>query len=151
MLSFFAKKKQSVDISPEEAIQGPADPTQTNDGGCGSDDFIFVERKPLDDHSKLSSQGMVIYPPMPSIPWGRLPAQTPGYLPKYSGSDNATPVPYVHGVPFQLAPQLSSKSDFEVTQLQVDSILALLTRQMSIDETEEYNFALERSIQNECY
>lgn len=151
MLSFFSKKKQDTD-SAEEAIQGPTDSTQLNEGG---DDFIFIERKTSDhDPTKFSAQGIGMYPPIPpAFGMGRFPGQ-PVYPPMTnvaSASDNVSPVPYVQGVPFELAPQLSTKSDFEVTQLQVDSILALLTRQMSVDENEEYNFALERSIQNDCY
>ncbi|XP_018794512.1 PREDICTED: uncharacterized protein LOC108972405 isoform X2 [Bactrocera latifrons] len=130
MLSFFSKKKQDTDFA-EEAIQGPTDSTQSNE-----------------------AQGIGMYPPIPpAFGMGRYPGQAvyPPMTNVASASDNVSPVPYVQGVPFELAPQLSSKSDFEVTQLQVDSILALLTRQMSVDENEEYNFALERSIQNECY
>ncbi|XP_053947992.1 uncharacterized protein LOC128856702 [Anastrepha ludens] len=151
MLSFFSKKKP--DPPPEEPIQGPTDPTQTNEGG-GGDDFIFVERKTSEnDPARPPTQGMGMYPPIPpTFGMNRFSGQ-PAYPPTTSvagGYNNATPVPYVQGIPFELAPQLSTKCDFEVTQLQVDSILALLTRQMSVDETEEYNFALERSIQNEC-
>uniref|UniRef100_A0A0A1WKV9 MDS1 and EVI1 complex locus protein EVI1-B n=1 Tax=Zeugodacus cucurbitae TaxID=28588 RepID=A0A0A1WKV9_ZEUCU len=151
MLSFFSKKRQDTDSSAEEAIQGPTDSTQANEGG---DDFIFIERKTSDhDPTKSAAQGVGMYPPIPpSFGMGRFPGQ-PIYPPMSNvvhASDNVSPVPYVQGVPFELAPQLSTKCEFEVTQLQVDSILALLTRQMSVDENEEYNFALERSIQNEC-
>ncbi|XP_017474154.1 PREDICTED: uncharacterized protein LOC108364816 [Rhagoletis zephyria] len=152
MLSFFSKKKP--DSPPVEVIQGPADPTQSNESG-GGDDFIFVERKTSDnDPARLPTQGMGMYPPMPpTFGMGKFPGPPvyPSTSSAASGCDTTAPVPYVQGIPFELAPQLSTKSDFEITQLQVDSILALLTRQMSVDENEEYNFALERSIQNECY
>jgi len=62
------------------------------------------------------------------------------------------PVNYLQDIPFELALGLASKDRYASTQMQVDSILALLTRQMSVDElAEEYTFALERSVQNECY
>lgn len=143
MFSFFSKKKQDTGFA-EEAIQGPTDSTQSNEGG---DDFIFIEQKISDhDPTKSTSQGIGMYPTIPpAFGIGRFPGQPT------SASDNVSPVPYVQGIPFKLSPQLSIKSDFEVTQLQVDSILALLTSQMSVDENEEYNFALERSIQNKSY
>ncbi|XP_004524941.1 uncharacterized protein LOC105664408 [Ceratitis capitata] len=150
MLSFFYKKKQGSDTPPEEAIQGPPDPAQVREGG---DDFIFIERKTTDnDPVKPQTQSMGVYPPMPSTFGIGGFTGHPVYPPVgNAGGGNVAPVPYVQGVPFELAPHLNTKSDFEVIQLQVDSILALLTRQMSVDESEEYNFALERSIQNECY
>ncbi|XP_037935626.1 uncharacterized protein LOC119669696 [Teleopsis dalmanni] len=132
MLSFFSKKKDKPDTPPEEAIQGP----QSN-----GDDFIFVERKAEDDPPKEPNQPFV-YPPMPA-----LPTSYNVYNPTTINSSSG-PVPYVQDVPFEFAPQLNTNNVFEVTQLEVDGILAVLTRQMSIDAADEYNFTLERSI---CY
>lgn len=155
MLSFFLKKKQSPDTPPEEVIQGPiTEPAVPANVG---DDFIFVEKKvdsdPLKQPQFPTSNN--IYPPIP--PRFGVGPQYPSipYPPHGSQSNNVNTinaaVPYVQDVPFVLAPQLCVKNTFDLTQTQVDGILALLTRQISLDEAEEYSFALERSIQNECY
>lgn len=141
MLSFFSKKKHSPpDTPPEEVIQGPD--SQANSG----DDFIFVEKKP---------PAAPVYPPMlPAFGSAGLPYPGP-YNPTASRpsssvlNNNTTPIPYVQGVPFELAPELCQKNVYEVTQMQVDGILALLTRQMSVEE--DYSFTLERAVQSECY
>ena len=139
MLSFFSKKKQSLETP--EFIQGSD--SQTNNDG---DDFIFVEKKPTDAGP---SQIAPLYPPVPPG-FGSANLPYPGYNHPAARADNTNnlPVPYVQGVPFELSPHLCSKTTFDITQLQVDGILAYMTRQMSVEE--DYNFALERSIQDEC-
>uniref|UniRef100_A0A1A9WX04 UMA domain-containing protein n=1 Tax=Glossina brevipalpis TaxID=37001 RepID=A0A1A9WX04_9MUSC len=142
MLSFFSKKKHNAETPPEDIIQGPTEAQEQN-----ADDFIFIERKNDEDPSRSQRN---LYPPMPPV-FGRT-INNP-YPPSVIGNATIgqTSVPYVQDVPFVLAPQLCNKHTLDLTQTQVDGILALLTRQMSVGEQEEYNFALERSIQNECY
>ncbi|XP_065363890.1 uncharacterized protein LOC135957135 [Calliphora vicina] len=148
MLSFFLKKKHSPDTPPEEIIQGSSEPAPSN-----GDDFIFVEKKGNDGPTPQPPPHHM-YPPMPPA-FGATPYPMMPYPPHGSHSNtvntNQSAVPYVHDVPFVLAPQLCLKNTFDLTQTQVDGILAVMTRQMSVDEKEDYNFALERSIQNECY
>lgn len=152
MLSFFLKKKQSPDTPPEEIIQGPQ--SESTENANAGDDFIFVEKKGENDPSRQPPANNM-YPPIPPR-FGVAPQYPPiPYPPHGAQSSNVnthqTAVPYVHDVPFVLAPQLCVKNTFDLTQTQVDGILAFLTRQISLDESEEYSFALERSIQNECY
>lgn len=145
MLSFFIKKKQTVDAA-EEIIQGPSASTSNE----GVDDFIFVEKKNHVDPAPVNPK----YPPLPSgFNSSLYPGQPypPQGSPTAAMNANQTAVPYVQDVPFVLAPQLLIKNTSDLTQTQVDGILALLTRQLSVDEIEEYNFALEKSIQKECY
>ncbi|KAH8289743.1 hypothetical protein KR054_010202 [Drosophila jambulina] len=142
MFSIFGKKKPA-ETPTEEPIQGPADAPRPGD------DFVFIERKP---GPADPASGGSMYPPMP--PAGYLPyPPMPG--PRAPGQGRQTgngPVNYLQDIPFELAPGLASKDSYASTQMQVDSILALLTRQMSVDElAEEYTFVLERSVQSECY
>ncbi|KAH8235675.1 hypothetical protein KR032_005077 [Drosophila birchii] len=146
MFSIFGKRKPA-ETPTEEPIQGPADAPRP--GATTGDDFVFVERKP----GAAAASGSM-YPPMP--PAGYLPyPPMPG--PRASGQvpgagRQSGPVNYLQDIPFELAPGLASKDSYASTQMQVDSILALLTRQMSVDElAEEYTFVLERSVQSECY
>lgn len=153
MLSFFLKKqKHSPETPPEEPIQGPADPSAAAPTN-GADDFIFVERKGnTDPPAPTQPTTAHMYPPMPPAFGTGVYPPMPYPPPHGSHStviNNQTAVPYVQDVPFVLAPQLCNTHD--ITQTQVDGILALMTRQMSMDEKDDYNFALERSIQNECY
>ncbi|XP_013104781.1 proline-rich proteoglycan 2 [Stomoxys calcitrans] len=155
MFSFFTKKSQNSD-SPV-IIQGPSTSTTTDPQG---DDFIFVEKKGDRQPDGPGQPQRPMYPPMPAGPYGapypRYPYGPPpgGHhgVPPQNGSTTTTshPVPYVQDVPFVLAPQLCTKTTFDSTQTQVDGILAFLTRQMSVDGLEEYNFTLEQNVlQNE--
>ncbi|KAI9588932.1 uncharacterized protein LOC119641746 [Glossina fuscipes] len=141
MLSFFSKKKHNAETPPEDIIQGPAVSQEQN-----ADDFIFIERRSDEDPSRSQRN---VYPPMPPV----FGTKINHLYPRVNGNTTIgqASVPYVQDVPFVLAPQLCNKTTLDLTQTQVDGILALLTRQMSVGEQEEYNFALERSIQNECY
>ncbi|KAH8420548.1 hypothetical protein KR009_011286 [Drosophila setifemur] len=150
MFSIFGKRKPA-ETPTEEPIQGPADPPRPGTSTVG-DEFVFVERKPAADPMApgggLYPYGALPYPPMPGPRPGSSPAKQPG------GGGGATqgPVNYLQDIPFVMAPGLAGKDSYASAQMQVDSILALLTRQMSVDElAEEYTFALERSVQNECY
>ncbi|EDV47362.1 uncharacterized protein LOC6551247 [Drosophila erecta] len=148
MFSIFGKRKPAETPTEDQPIQGPADASRP---GTSGDDFVFIERKPGPDapHTGVPSGSM--YPPMPPasyLPYPPMPG--PGGQVKQPGAQG--PVNYLQDIPFELAPELATKDRYTSTQMQVDSILALLTRQLSVDElAEEYTFALERSVQNECY
>lgn len=152
MFNFFGKKKPA-ETPTDEPIQGQADATKQNNG----DDFIFVERKTDADPPALGGgAGGLMYPPMPQSAYGPMPyppaipaRQTMGTGP--NGAINA-PINYLQDIPFELSPQLKTKDRFSGTQIQVDAILAFLTRQMSVDAlADDYTFTLERSVQNDCF
>ncbi|XP_030378108.1 uncharacterized protein LOC115626783 [Scaptodrosophila lebanonensis] len=144
MFSIFGKKKPS-EPQPDDVIQGPADAQKQN-----GDDFIFVERK-SDVVDPNTATGGGIYPPMPPASFTSLP-YPPSLGPRTAAGGAALPINYLQDIPFELSPQLATKDRYMGTQMQVDEILALMTRQLSVDESaEEYTFALERSVQNECY
>ncbi|ALC49058.1 CG15891 [Drosophila busckii] len=153
MFSIFAKLKpaESPTDKDKSPIQGPEAAKQGNGNG---DDFIFVERRP-DAGPITSPTGGMMYPPMPQTAYGPMPYPPPvgnraGGM--AVGPTQHAPIHYLQDIPFELSPQLTSKERFNGTQSQVDGILAVITRQLSIDElAEEYTFNLERSVQNECY
>lgn len=130
MFSFFSSKSKKS--SPTEEVQ----PTES------PDDYIFVEkRSSLDPPAPPTS----VYP---TVPQSMYPPMPPGY-PMSGGLARATSVDssYQHcldGVPFQLSPQLSSKDSYDIVQLQVDGILAALTKQMQMEG--DYTFKLEKEI-----
>ncbi|XP_034490807.1 uncharacterized protein LOC117794309 [Drosophila innubila] len=147
MFSLFGKRKPA-ETPTEEAIQGPTDVPKQSIG----DDFIFVERKT--DADPVTLPGGMMYPPIPQSAYGRMPYPPPlGPKPTMgTGPNQNAPINYLQDIPFELSPQLTSKDGFNGAQSQVDGILALLTRQMSVDAmAEEYTFTLERSVQNDCF
>ncbi|EDW07065.1 uncharacterized protein LOC6584088 [Drosophila mojavensis] len=146
MFSLFGKRKPA-ETPTEEVIQGPADGPKQNNG----DDFIFVERKPDSDPSTAPGAGMM-YPPIPQSAYGPMPYPPPLAPRNALGPNLSAPISYLQDIPFELSPQLATKDRFNYTQTQVDGILALMTRQLSVDAmAEEYTFALERSVQNDPY
>ncbi|XP_016987025.1 uncharacterized protein LOC108050049 [Drosophila rhopaloa] len=154
MFSIFGKRKPAETPTDDQPIQGPADGSRP---GTSGDDFVFIERKPGPDAPQGASSGSM-YPPMPAgyLPYPPMPGPRGGLVGPGSGPVKQAgaqgPVNYLQDIPFELAPGLATKDRYASTQMQVDSILALLTRQLSVDElAEEYTFALERSVQNECY
>ncbi|XP_017055075.1 uncharacterized protein LOC108097351 [Drosophila ficusphila] len=150
MFSIFGKRKPAETPTEDQPIQGPAEGIRP---GTSSDDFVFIERKPGPDAPPGASSGPM-YPPMPPagyLPYPPMPGPRGGSGQVKQPSAQG-PVNYLQDIPFELAPGLATKDRYASTQMQVDSILALLTRQMSVDElAEEYTFSLERSVQNECY
>ncbi|XP_055918006.1 uncharacterized protein LOC129950184 [Eupeodes corollae] len=138
MLSFFSKKKPSPDTPPEDiTVKGPSE--------VNGEEFIIVENQHQGGPASFNNPStmMPLYP-YPPTNFGLPPSN-------YNNSSNAsqTPVPYVMGIPFNLSPQLCTKNSFEVTQMEVDGILALMTKQMQLDI--DYDFNLERGILSECY
>nr|XP_016943541.2 translation initiation factor IF-2-like [Drosophila suzukii] len=159
MFSIFGKRKPAETPTEDQPIQGPAEGSRP---GTSGDDFVFIERRPGPDAPPPSAASIsgAMYPPMPPVGYlpyppmpgarGGGPGAGAGAAMKLPGAQG--PVNYLQDIPFELALGLASKDRYASTQMQVDSILALLTRQMSVDElAEEYTFALERSVQNECY
>ncbi|EDW52954.1 uncharacterized protein LOC6612285 [Drosophila sechellia] len=149
MFSIFGKRKPAETPTDDQPIQGPAEATRP---GTSGDDFVFIERKPGPDAPHPGVPTGSMYPPMPPagyLPYPPMPGPRSDQV-KQPGAQG--PVNYLQDIPFELAPGLATKDRYTSTQMQVDSILALLTRQLSVDElAEEYTFALERSVQNECY
>lgn len=138
MLSFFTKKKHNPETVPEKVIQDAID----ENGGIASsegNDFIFVERK---NEAAGGEGASSFYPPLPypGPPDVRFHSDS-------SKTMTTVPVPYLQDVPFSLAEWLHARQEAEFTQIQVDEILALFTRQVALyDREKTYNFQLERSI-----
>ncbi|KAL5278298.1 hypothetical protein ACFFRR_003126 [Megaselia abdita] len=128
MFSFFSSKNKKS--SPTEDVQSTGSP----------DDYIFVEkRSPADPPASTN-----VYPSVPQ------PVYPPAY-PMRPGFERASSVDSsnqhcLEGVPFKLSPQLSAKDSYDIVQLQVDGILAALTKQMQMDG--DYTFKLEKEILN---
>lgn len=130
MFSFFLPKKKSS-------------PTEDAPAAESADDYIFVEKKSPSDPPRAPPNNNSVYPEVPQTVY--LP-QIPGY--PMSGFGRATSVEssnqhFLDGVPFELSPQLSSKA-YDIVQLQVDGILAALTKQMQMEG--DYTFKLEKEI-----
>lgn len=139
MLSFFSKKKQSPESPPGEiTMQGPPE----NNG----EEFVIVENQ---------HPGSASYPALPNsgtmLPFYPYPPTNFGTPQQSNSASNTvqTPIPYITGIPFNLSPQLSTRTNFDITQMEVDGILALMTKQMQLES--DYDFKLERGILNECY
>lgn len=54
-------------------------------------------------------------------------------------------ISYLHGVPFKLSSELSTGDTNEITKIQIDDILAMITSKMEVSGN-DYDFGLERSI-----
>ncbi|XP_055837074.1 uncharacterized protein LOC129905585 [Episyrphus balteatus] len=140
MLSFFSKKKPSPETPPGEiTMKGPSE-------GNG-EEFIIVENQ------HPGGPPPPFHNPTPMMPLYPYPPTSFGLPPSNNNPSNSmqnNPVPYIMGIPFNLSPQLCTKTSFEVTQMEVDGILALMTKQMQLES--DYDFKLERGIlSEECY
>lgn len=132
MFSFFkSSKKHSPRSSPEpdeqHSIPGPDsdfvlvnDNTHKNSNNAGVDGVAGT------------GQGNLLYP------FGNININ----IPKKTQQD--CPVHYLHGVPFNLSTELTVGDSTEITRIQVDEILAFITR--IIQNSNEYEFKQERSI-----
>lgn len=116
MFSLFRSKK-----SPRASPEPEPEPE--------SDNFVLVsDRHPFSPNTQPQTS---LYPLVN-------PAATPI-------SDNQSqPVPYLQDVPFKLSSDLTEGDSTEAFQMQVDEILAKLTRWNSVEE--DYDFVLERSL-----
>lgn len=114
MFSIFRSKKSPRD-SPEPEPE--------------SNNFVVVDDRNL-------------FKPNPQPPTNLYPLVNPSAT---SISDNQTqPVHYLQDVPFKLSSDLTEDDATEAFQMQVDEILAKLTRWNSVEE--DYDFVLERSL-----
>lgn len=128
MFSFFKTKKSSPPSSPE------SDPIPS------VSDFVVVNPNDADRDAKslypnFGGQFSASSSNVPPLPSGRPPLQ-------HSESVQQN---YINGVPFKLSPEISTGDTDEITRIQVDDILALITSKMDITN-EDYDFTLERSL-----
>lgn len=129
MFSFFKTKKSSPPSSPE------LDPIPS-----GNNDFVVVDpkgstdpnTKPIYPNFGGGFGGPSNYPPLPPV---RPPLQ----------HSDSVQLNYINGVPFKLSSEISTGNGDEITRIQVDDILALITSKMEITK-EDYDFTLERSL-----
>lgn len=77
-------------------------------------------------------------PPLPTLP-------TQPARPQLQHSDSIQHYSYLNGVPFKLSSELSTGNMDEITKIQVDEILALITSTMELTK-KDYDFKLERSL-----
>lgn len=130
MFSFFKTKKPSPPSSPE------LDPIPR-----GNNDFVVVDSKGGTDPNTKPlypnfggdyHQGASNVPPLPP------------QRPPLQHSDSVQ-LNYINGVPFKLSSEISTGDSDEITRIQVDDILALITSKVEITK-EDYDFTLERSL-----
>lgn len=134
MFSFFKSKKPSPPSSPElDPIPGPdsgyvvVDPARNPDPNQPRPNSMYPN---FDGHFGV---------PPPTGPY----AVNPSVSPKKELSSPY--ISYLHGVPFKLSSELSTGDTNEITKIQIDDILALITSKMEVSGN-EYDFGLERSI-----
>lgn len=155
MFSFFKSKKPSPTDSTEfeHSIPGP-DTTIDRDG--------FTVINPLNphhspyQHNQYQQQGgggasNFVYPnlgggggsnPLSPLRFGSGGSATPNQQPTPE-SPSAT-FHYLQGVPFKLSAELNTSDTTEVSRLQIDEILAYLTRTFELSG--DYEFRLEHTL-----
>lgn len=136
MFSFFKTKKSSPPSSPE------SDPIPS------ANDFVVVDQR----SGGSDPNARPLYPNFGgqfSGPSNVVPPPLPGGRPPLQHSDSVQ-LNYVNGVPFKLSHELSTGDSDEITRIQIDDILAVITSKMEITK-DDYDFTLERSLlrQNE--
>lgn len=145
MFSFFKSKKHSPDhTQAEPAIPGPVPPAPKED------DFIFVERRQGSSPSEGTSPAHGLYPALPGSPAtgaSSRPSSHPA-TPVVQRAFSEERVPYLSGVPFKLSPELVKDNGQEITQFQVNEIMAFIGRTGRAQGV-EYDFSLERSVLSE--
>lgn len=144
MFSFFkSNKKHSPVESPDSSDEVVApSPSQQQD-----DDFIMIEgrnrRQPLSPYQQSGG----VYPSLDGTGayggniGGPYPSSHPGPVKRQDSNANFH---YLQGVPFKLSSEIDTGADStEVQRIQVDEILASLTRMMEMSA--DYEFKLEQS------
>lgn len=136
MFSFFKSKKPSPSSSPElDPIPGPdsgyvvIDPTRNPD----------PNQPPTGNSMYPNFDGHFGAPP-PTGPYAVNPNVSPKKEPSSPHVNS-----YLHGVPFKLSSELSTGDTNEITKIQIDDILAMITAKMEVADS-DYDFGLERSI-----
>lgn len=131
MFSFFkTKSKSSPPSSPE------SDPIPS------ANDFVVV-----DPNAPSGPNIKPLYPNFGGQFSGgpsNVVSPLPGGRPILQHSDSVQ-LNYINGVPFKLSSELSTGDSDEITRIQIDDILAVITSKMDIAK-EDYDFTLERSI-----
>lgn len=143
MFSFFKTKKPSPGSSSPESDPIPS-----------ASDFEIVNdpRQGSGDPNPNPTPYPTVYPAMyPSYPhfgqhFGN-PAipPVPPTRPPLQHTDSIHCTNYVHDVPFKLSSELSLGNSDEITRIQVDDILSLITSKMGVTQM-DYDFTLERSL-----
>lgn len=136
MFSFFKSKKPSPSSSPESEPIGS--------GPASGTDFVVVEKRdptqpglyPSFDPSR-TPYGYPTRSHLPAAPSTQPTTTT-------TSSDNTQNTNYLHGVPFKLSSELTATDSSEITKIQIDDILTMITSRMHMPKP-DYDFALERS------
>lgn len=143
MFSFFKSSKKPVE-SPDSSDEVVApSPSQQQE-----DDFIMIEgrnrRQPLNPYQQQSGG---VYPSLDnntSAYGGNVIGPHPSSQTAVRRQDSNANFHYLQGVPFKLSSEIDTGADStEVQRIQVDEILASLTRMMEM--TADYEFKLEQS------
>lgn len=93
------------------------------------DGFVVI------NHENPSPVNNNLYPPIPPIPVNNM---------SYNKIPSIQPAHYLQGVPFKISPEIENSKSFETYQLEIDGILALMTKRLQFEE--DYDFSLEREI-----
>lgn len=131
MFSFFKTKKPSPSSSPE------SDPIPS------ADEFVLVD--PKNPYPPANTGSGSLYPNFDQAFGGNYPPATIPTQPTSSNTENMHNVHYLHGVPFKLSSELSTGDSNEITKIQIDDILAIITSKMEVSQV-DYDFGLERSL-----
>ncbi|XP_053683343.1 uncharacterized protein LOC128733638 [Sabethes cyaneus] len=141
MFSFFKSKKPSPDHSMAEPIPGPVPPAPKED------DFIIVEHKGSPS-SSADSPSRGIYPSIP-LPPGVTANTVPGAAISATRQQSEEKTSHIlYGVPFKLSAELAKDNNLEITQYQVNEILAFVNK-VAVSQL-DYDFSLERSVLSEA-
>ncbi|XP_055296948.1 uncharacterized protein LOC129565759 [Sitodiplosis mosellana] len=150
MFSFFKKetKKSSPSSSPESDSPIPS-----------NNDFVMVNdprqggANPNPNQAPYPTAYPTPYPLYPNFGqhFGGLPAIPPvsPSRPPFHRSESIHPTNYVQDIPFKLSSELSLGNSDEITRIQVEDILSLITSRMGVTQT-DYDFTLERSLLREA-
>lgn len=133
MFSFFKSKKPSPSSSPE------SEPIPSADS-----EFVVVDPRNRDP-SQPGQSASSIYPNFDrnfGLPASSLPAAGPMNPVREPAIQH---INYLHGIPFKLSSELSTGDSNEITKIQIDDILAIITSKLEVSAA-EYDFGLERSI-----
>lgn len=140
MFSFFKSKKHSPPASPDyDPIPGPDTQPSTAD----HDGFTVVNPSPQRNPYQQSSGGDNFVYPTLGLGGDATASSNRGSTNVTPDSPSATFHP-MQGVPFKIAAELKDGDTTEVSRLQIDEILAYLTRTFEL--TGDYEFRLERAI-----
>lgn len=132
MFSFFKSKKPSPSSSPESE--------PTGSGPASGTDFVVIEQRDPTQPSLYPAFGPYGYPTPSNLP----AAPTTQPTTTTTTSDSTQYTNYLHGVPFKLSSELTTTDSSEITKIQIDDILSMITSRMHMPKP-DYDFALERS------